>query len=364
VRSLTRALAVTCATALAVPLWAHPAAAQTAATETGNSYAYFSATGIRAPDASPQGLPNLINDQGGDGVGPGNLGVAASGGAESKVSFVYFSLTSIPFGSTISRAVMTIPLAEASSTDRQTNPKPTNVRACAPDDTGFGGQDGAPMNGVDDPTGRGLGYQGAPARQCDLFEAVATATPDGTAYVFDISGLAAMWHNANDGVALTASATADPDFQVVFTPNAVLEFEYTEPLEEDFSDLDLDSDLGGDFDTGDSGFGTFDDSGFSGDAGSFSTEPLTGGSLAGQTPQTADQPAVATRQQASSGPLEVLSLTPAFWLGALLLAGVLAFLGLIMGDSRTPALAASTARPSRLSRALSAPSGVRPSLLG
>ena len=61
---------------------------------------------------------------------------------------------------------------------------------------------------------------------------------------------------------------------------------------------------------------------------------------------------MATQQVASDGPLEALSPTPQFWLAALLLTGLLVFLSLVLGD-KTARPAALTARPSRLSRALS-----------
>jgi hypothetical protein len=373
VKPLKRAVAVLCASALAVPVWAVPAGAQAqAASEAGSSYAYYSRTGARQPDAFPAQTPNLVSDSALDGVGPGNLGVAAEGGQESKVSFVFFSLSDIPFGSKITRAVMTVPLAPESTADRRMNAKPTNVRACAPDDTGFGGQDGAPLNPAPDPTGRGLGFEGAPARKCDVFSAVGAPSADGSAYVFDLTGLAAGWDEANDGVALTRSATSDTTFQVVFKPEARLEYEFVPPVEEDLGtettapevsvDTSVPVDTGGaSFDAGsfDSGsFGSTTSPGFD------SAAPLTVGEApAPEAPATADSPAVAARPQAAVGPIEDLSLTPGFFLSGLLVLGVLALLGLILGDARAP-LAATASRPSRLSRALSSPAGARPSLLG
>jgi hypothetical protein len=376
VRKTSRALAVVCAAAMVVPVWSVPAGAQaTTASETGSSYAYYSRTGTRQPDAFPAQTPNLISDSMLDGVSPGNLGVAAEARQESKVSFVFFSLSSIPFGSKITRATMTLPLAPESTNDRRMNAKPTNVRACAPDDTGFGGQDGAPLNPAPDPTNRGLGFEGAPARKCDVFSSTATATPDGKAYVFDLTALAATWDVANDGVALTTTPDGDQTFQVVFLPEATLDFEFVAPPEEapvEETPADVTFDVGAG--TGDASLGGFDSSGGTVDSGSFGSTtspgfdsgsaPLTAGELpAAEAPVTAGGPAVAARPAAQAGPIEMLGLTPAFFLGGLLLAGALLLLGLVMGDNRAP-LAAAASRPTRLSRALSAPAGARPSLLG
>ena len=365
-RRLHRALAASCAAVVAVPLWALPASAETA-TETASSVAYFSNAGVRQPDAAPQPLPNLISDSQVDGVAPGNLGVAAEGGRESKVSFVFFSLSSLPPDAVISRAVMTVPLAPDDNANRRTSPKPENVRACAPDDTGFGGQDGQPLNAAPDPTGNGLGYPGAPARKCDVFSAPATGGPE--EYVFDLTALAATWTTANDGVALTRTDTSDAAFQVVFTPNARLDLEYTAPAAEDLGATDTGGEISVDAgsSTGEVSIGGFDSGSGTSDlsGGSFSggSAPLTAPLDAGLAPETAtDAPAVAARPQAAVGPIEDLALTPGFWLAALLLTGLLGFLGLVLGDPKVPAPAA--VRPTRLTKALSAPSGSRPSLLG
>jgi hypothetical protein len=372
VRPLSRAVSALCVVALAVPVWAVPASAQpVSATETASSVAYFTTSATPQPDSAPSALPNLVRESAVDGVGPGKLGVAAQSAAESKVSFLYFSLTEMPFGSTITSATLTVPLTPEDNANRRLNARPENVRVCAPDDSGFGGQDGAPMNSAPDPTGQGLGYQGAPERLCDQFQAPASG--DDTAYVFDITGLAATWGEINDGVALTRTDTSDASFQVVFEPTATLTYEYTPPA-------DLDTDLGGDFDlgtdlgtadfgSGDTSFGGFDGGSATSDFGGgdfgAGTAPLIGGDLPeGVAPETADEPAVAAVQRSAPGPIEVLGLTPGFFLGALLLAGILAFLGLCLGDRTAPIGAAAAKRPSRLSRALAAPSTDRPSLLG
>lgn len=351
---LSRVVAVTAAAALVVPVWAGPASAASA-TETASSVAYFSSAGISKPvEQLPSNPPQLISDSAVDGVAPGNLGVGANAGQESKVSFAFFSLSDVPFGSTITKATLTLKLAPEDNGNRRMNALPKNVRACMPGDTGFGGQDG---NSLRDE---------APERKCDAFAAAATATPDGGAYVFDISGLAAGWAELNDGVALTRTADSDPNFQVVFTPDATLDYEFTPPAD-DLGTTTTDTgsvstDLGGGFDAG-SGATSFDAGGFSGgsvssDLGGFGgavASPLVGAELSGgAAPETAvDAPAVAAETRAApAGVFESTTPTTGFWIAGLLLAAGLAFLSLVMGDPR-PAAAASSARPSRLSQALS-----------
>lgn len=349
---LRRAAAVTAAATLAVPLWASPAAAESA-TETASSVAYFSSAGISKPvEQLPSNPPQLISDSAVDGVGPGNLGVGANAGQESKVSFVFFSLSNVPFGSTITKATLTMKLAPEDSANRRSNALPKNVRACMPGDSGFGGQDG---NNLQDE---------APERKCDAFQAPATATPDGGAYVFDVSGLAAGWAEINDGVALTRTADSDPNFQVVFTPDATLDYEFTPPADELDTTTDDTGSATTDFGTVDSATGatSFDTGGFGGGSASsdlgFSdavASPLVGAELPAAAPAevAVDSPAVAAENRAAPAAVfESTSPTAGFWVAALLLAGGLAFLSLVMGDPRSAA-AVGSGRPSRLSQALS-----------
>ena len=368
-KRLTRVLAVTFAATFAVPALTLPATAQPqSGSEQASSEAYFTATAVPNPSSAPAAPPNLIRDSQAETVEKGNLAVAASGGRETRVSFFYFSLTSIPFGSTITKATMTVPLVPDSATNRRISPKPTNVRACAPDDSGFSTEDGAPLNPPPPGTPEQLQYRGAPERKCDVF-ASEPATQDGEAYVLDITGLAATWGEVNDGVALTRAEESDPNFQVVFSRGATLTFEYTAPAEEavapvvDVPTTDVgstDTDFGAAPFTGSSGSTDFGGTDF----GQTSAAPLAAEALPADAalPQTAEEPAVAARPQSAGGPFEMLTPTASFWLSVLLLAGLLGLLSLILGDSRSPALAAS--RPTRLSRALSAPPGQRPSLLG
>lgn len=355
---LSRAVAALIAAGLAVPLWAVPAQAQAQpTTETASSVAYFSSTGISKPvEQLPSNPPQLISDSQVDGVGPGNLGVAASANQESKASFVFFSLTDVPFGSTITSAVLTMKLAPEDNANRRTSAAPKNVRACMPGDTGFGGQDGNSLQNE------------APARMCDAFAAAATASPDGTAYVFDVSGLAATWPDLNDGIALTRTADSDANFQVVFTPDATLTYEFVPPADELETTVDdtgsTTTDLGTVTDSGTTSSGGF--SGGSASTGSFGggfdsavAAPLTGAALpSAPSPETAGEtPAVAVETRAA--PVAVTtssSPTVGFWLAGLALAAALAFLSLVMGDPRTPASSATTT-PSRLSQALSSGRG-------
>ena len=142
-RTLKRALSVACAAALAVPVWAAPvtSAEPVSTTEAGSSGAYFSRTGIAKPDASPAQPPNVISDRG-DGVAAGNLAVAAGGGEDDKVSFLFFSLSEVPLGSDITKAVLTLPLAPSDANNVQIAPAPAKVSACKNGPEGFGGDDG------------------------------------------------------------------------------------------------------------------------------------------------------------------------------------------------------------------------------
>jgi hypothetical protein len=357
VRTLKRALSVACVTTLAVPLWAGPVASAdpVTTTEAASSGAYFSRTGIAKPDASPQAPPNVISDRA-DGVAAGNLAVAAAGGEDDKISFLFFSLTDVPFGSTISKAVLTVPLAPSDANNVQVAAEPAKVRACKNGPEGFGGDDG-------------VAIALAPTKLCDEFSATAEASADGSAYVIDISGLAADWPDLNDGVGLypNEGATTTP-FQVVFqsADKATLEYEFTAPAE---VEVPVPTDTTGGsvtvvdtptsttpdtttFDPGTLGSGVAT-SDLGGSLAPVST-PIAAGELpTAPEPQTAGAGAVATSRAAAELPTEVLTPTASFWLMALLLAGGLVFLALVLGDPRSPASAAAT-RPTRLSRALAA----------
>lgn len=349
-----RAVTACAVAAFAVPLLAVPAYAEPGS-ESPSSAAYFNRAGIAKPDASPAAPPNLTAQA--DGVAPGNLAVASQAGAEDKVSFLYFSLSSLDVDATITKAVLTVPTVPNGDGNVTVNAAPAKVSACKILGSGFSTEDGESL-------------ALAPERACDQFQAVGTVG-DGGAYVFDITALAATWMQTNDGLALTRSPEGTDNFQVVFSPDATLAYEFTPGAGEDAS-------AGGDtgtptstdtgttaFDVGDSGsaaIGGFDSGSSTGgsiDSGGFGAvdTPVLGGELpAGPEPETAgaggDEPVVAVQSAASSGGIETLTPTAAFWVGVLALAALLAFLSLIMGDPRTPAAAAASSRPSRLTQAL------------
>lgn len=356
-RALTRVLAAAGAAALTVPVWTVPAAAETtSSTETAAYGAYFSSTGIRKPDASPAAPPNVTNNA--DGVESGKLAVAARAGMDDKISFLYFQLADLPAGATITKATVTVPLASGGQNVAY-GAGPAKVLACPAGPEGFFGEDGAAM-------------EDAPSRSCDKASAVAELSTDATAYVFDATAIAALWVTANDGLALVPNEGArTTPFQVVFesADRAELALEYTAPAEpttsgtgSDTTDTSLTGTGTGTGTASDPGTVSFDPgltsgSGISttdlGSVGSTSTAPLVGGVPPATTPEplTAGPGTVTTQRAAADLPVEVLAPTPAFWLGALLLAGALLLLALVLGDSRSPALAL-TSRPSRLSRAL------------
>lgn len=350
---LTRAFAVVVAAGLVVPVWASPAAAESA-TEPASHGAYFYAQGISKPDASPQAPPNLTNEA--DGVAPGKLPVAAKGGQKDKISFLLFGLTSAPVGAEISKATLTLPLVPNSPQNVSIAADPVKVRACPAGPEGFFGEDGVDM-------------KLAPQQLCEQLAAPATASEDQKSYVFDVTNIAKLWATANDGIALVpADGAQTTNFQVVFESAdlAQLTYEYTASEEASFDLEDLAA-----FETGattttpdlsvgstpsfDAGSGTTSLGGSGADF-SAGTAPLTGAPVgpSAPLPETAgEEPLIAARQAAGGGPAEVLSPTVGFWLMGLVLAGGLAFLSLVMGDPRgaTPA----AAKPSRLSQALTRP---------
>ena len=180
-----------------------------------NNYGYFFSMGIDKPEASPADPPNLTGDQA-DGVSPGNLGVAAQGGKEDKVSFLYFDVFNLPVGATVDKAVLTLKLVPNSPPkDISYNQAPELVAACKAGSSGFAEDDG---------TGMAL----APERLCKDFSTPAKEGPGGT-YQWDLTPLAQTWMTGeNDGIALT-TANADPgtNFQVVFDKAATAKLDVT-----------------------------------------------------------------------------------------------------------------------------------------
>ena len=358
-----RGAAVVAAAGLAVPLWAVPTASAAVVQEPASIGAYFYSAGIDKPEESPTQPPNVTADTT-DGVAPGHLAVAVrTPNQVDKMSFLFFDLLSVPFDATINKAAITVPLAEPTPplTDpRQANvqrsPAPEKVRVCAAGPEGFNGEDGA-------------SFASAPAVDCEAFSsAPGKATADGKAYTFEITALAASWlTSANNGLALVPAEEAlSSSFQVVFQPNdqATIAAEFTAPPAADLgssTDFGTDTatppsfesfttttggdagtfDTGASFDTGDSGFGSVE-------APAIDTAlPEAAPEEAAPAPDVAPSTTVRNVAAATDAPL-----TPSlgFWLGLLALAGLLGFLGLIMGDARIPAPVA--AAPSRLTRAL------------
>lgn len=349
---LSRAAAALVAAGLVVPVWAVPAHADTAS-ETASSAAYFNRAGVSQPPGVPQAPPNLITEV--DGVAPGNLAVGAQGGQPDKVSFLYFGLSELPAGATISKAVLKVPLVPADNANVSYGVDPALVSACKIKGSGFSSEDGTDL---------GL----APERDCPGF-AVA-ATKEGESFVFDITGLATSWAEVNDGLALTHPPGGNGTFQVVFSREAVLDVEFTAPASTDTTTpvadtgaVTVDAGLGGSASSGSLG-------GFSGgtsDLGSGSASlgggfgsgsvaaPLTGAPLpdAGvPAPATADAEPVLAAPVSSNRAGVDSSPTAGFWIAALLLAGALAFLSLVLGDPRTTVTVA--AGPTRLDQALTA----------
>lgn len=340
-----RASSVVVAAALAVPLWAVPSAFAASTTESASVGAYFFRQGVTTqnqglPADPPAPVPNVTGDQA-DGVAKGNLAVAAQGGQEDKVSFLSFSLAEAPLDGTIESALLSVPLVPSNPpANIAYNEAPELVRVCKAGDSGFYGEDGTSM-------------LLAPERLCDEYSSEpGKLSQDGKSYVFDITGLAATWLEANDGLALTVAEGAESSpFQVVFAPatEAKLAYTYSGGVEEIIAVPEAP------IDSGSADLGT----GFSGgelppvDSG-FVESPVVDTTLPEPAPAAAPAPAPAVAAPISNvSAMTEAPLTPStsFWIGLLALVGIGALLSLILGDNRvaTPATAASQ---SRLSKAL------------
>lgn len=341
-----RASAVVAAAGLMVPFWAAPSYAESAS-EAASVGAYYYSLGIDKPEQSPT-QPPPITQNNTDMVAPDHLAVAVrTPGRVDKLSFLSFDLASVPFDATITKAVVTVPLATEPG-NTQTSPAAEKVTVCMAGDEGFNGEDGANTSG-------------APSTLCDKFKVVGKESADKKSYEFDVSTLAASWlTDANNGLALTPSALTSP-FQVVFKPmaDATIALTFTAPVEDVVTDVVApDTSVT----TPDSG------TGFSGSTGTFDAAlpvPETGGfgavespvvdtALPAPAPQTMEAPAPAVAPTAVQNVALVkdvpLTPAPSFWLGMLAVAALLALLSLILGDSRIPAQ--STGSGSRLSKAL------------
>lgn len=355
-----RALAVTTAAALVVPLWAVPTASAAAKQEPAANGAYFSSTG--APDTGTDAgkLPPVTRPA--DGVAEGNLAVAARAGQTDKATYLRFDLADLEPGSTITKAQLRVPLAEGDG-NVVIAPAAVKVRACPAGPEGFSNEQGESL-------------AVAPEALCDTASAAGADSADKKAYVFDITAIAAEWADMNDGVALVPAEGADStNFQVVFAgpEQAILTYEATPPADSPGTGFDAApaDDFAGPADdgaavgggTGDTG-GSFD-AGFAevpSDSGGFGAvdAPLIGAAdvpaevpadVPVEDPVAAGDPSaetVATQNVAFS---ERTTPTAGFWLAGLLFAAVLALMSLIMGDPRLPQAGG---RQSRLSQALAA----------
>lgn len=347
-----RASVVVAAAGLAVPLWAVPSAFAASASEPASMGAYFYRQGVTTqnqglPVEPPAPPPNVTGDQA-DGVAKGNLAVSAQGGQEDKVSFLSFALAQAPLEGTIDSALLNVPLVpSAPPSNISFNEAPELVRVCKAGDSGFFGEDGASI-------------LLAPERLCEEFASEpGKLSQDGKSYVFDITGLAATWLEANDGLALTVAEGAESSpFQVVFAPAEKATLAYSFTSTEEVLETPALTDTGTTFDSGTAPL----DSGFSGgelpavDSGFGSVEsPIVDTAL--PEPQTmaapAPAPAVASTPVRNVAVMSEAPLTPSagFWAGLLALVGIAGLLSLILGDSRVAAPGAATSQ-TRLSKAL------------
>jgi hypothetical protein len=352
VNKVLRASVVVAAAGLAVPLWAVPSAFAASASEQASIGAYFYRQGITTEGmglpVEPPSKPPNVTGEAADGVAKGNLAVSAQGGQEDKVSFLQFGLAEAPLEGTIDSALLNVPLVPSSPPSNISfNEKPELVRVCMAGDSGFFGQDGESI-------------LLAPERLCDKYSSEpGKLSKDGKSYVFDITGLAATWLEANDGLALTVAEGAESSpFQVVFAPADKATLAYSFTASEEVLETPALPDTGTSFDSGTAPL----DSGFTGgelpsvDSGFGSVEsPIVDTAL--PEPQTMGAPApppdVAGTPVRNVAAMKEAPLTPSasFWAGLLALAGIVGLLSLIMGDPRVAAAGTATSQ-SRLSKAL------------
>lgn len=340
------------------PLLAVAPAVAASTSESASSAGYFSAAGPQ-DTGTPAGTPPNVGTMA-DGVDKGNLAVQGGAGEEQKVSFLLFPGETLEPGATVSTATLTVPLAEGGE-NVQASPAPEKVRVCAIDDTGFGGEDGVAL-------------AAAPKRLCDVFSAPGKASPDQKSYVFDVTALAQRWTEANDGLALTAAegATTAP-FQVVFAPGeqARLTYTATAPAGDDAAAapagdtpaatgggtgsaeapaLQPGSDLGAAVaDPGSDGGSGVAEAPLTAPLDDATTDPgLT--AVPGSVPvaESAPAPQTVIDAVAVAQPRVVRepSLTPGapFWVGLGAMAGLLALVSLVLGDSDVPRASRSTSR--------------------
>lgn len=346
-RALARAAVATCVAASVVPLWALPAAAE-ASSEPASSGAYFWQGTPHRPDQLPANPPPVQGNA--DGVEAGKLAVAAAANQEDKVSFLFFSLSAMPASSTITKATLTVPLASGAQ-NVSYGAAPEKVWACPAGPEGFGGEDAGAL-------------ADAPKRLCSAAKSGGKATPDGKAYQFDVSAIAAGWSTANDGLALTSAEGArSTPFQVVFESfdKATLAYEFTAPPPDlaaagtttvptvPESPASGSSTLPADV-TATTGIGTASAPADLTAVAAPVTAPVD---TAAAPPVTAASPPVVAqaRRTAAVDANGVLRPTAQFWLAVLALGGALVVLSMVLGAGRAPGTVGA-ATPSRLGQAL------------
>ena len=364
-RRTTRALAVTAAASLAVPLWAAPALAATLA-ETASVGAYYLATnpGVVGEGVSPVGGQKAPdNAKNADGVAQDDLAVAVSViGQTEKKSALMWDLVDLSLGATVEKATVVLPFSTKPESNQRPNSKdPALLEVCLAGAEGFGDADGEPL-------------ADSPSADCESARVTGAPAEGGAALEFDITALAQKWTESNTGLILIPSEAGKArPFQTVFADKsqARLTLSFTGGLEEvpivddaeltgttdsgssDTSALDLGS-SGGGFDAG-SGGSVDSSGGASFDSGSLSTPSLAGAPAdAGQAPAVADSPATAAPPlrrvaSSSSNPMSLDLLT---WVALLGGAALLASVSLALGAPVQTAGAAPAVRPGGVASAL------------
>ena len=215
-RTFLRIATTAVAVAAVFPFGMTSASAETVG-EPAVAAAYYSFTTPAKNDAYPGDPGPYFNQANADRVAVNNLAVAVAVPNQSdKESFLRFDLLSVPQGATITKALVTLPLQPNDQENQSVAPDPAKVKACAAGEEGFAEVDAG-------------AYDEKPSVDCKRLEAVATATPDGKAYSFDVTALATTWlTEINDGIAIVPATLTSP-FQVVFRPGAEarINVEYT-----------------------------------------------------------------------------------------------------------------------------------------
>lgn len=314
---------------LSVPVLPQAALADTG-TENAATGAYFWRGKLPSElVVGPVALPNPLNgqDTDADTVARDDLAVGVqTPGQSDKESFLQFDLLELTELDLITKFVVTMPLSKNGPSDDLTkNTVQIGVgaplQACAPKG-GFGSTDAGAWD---------------TKPEVDLANcAPGTFDEAKGTYTFDVTKIAATWLTGdNNGIAIVPADLTTP-FQVVFQPTEahVAQYTFTAGVEEEF---DLDLDLGTEVGTTTT---TFDD-GFTGGGSALSEAPA---SVFVDAPLAAAEPAPAAPVAAGPAPDVALQVAPAaarsvsfrpplaFWLAALVVAGVLLAMSLSTGQ--------------------------------